>query len=468
MSAVRAVYAARSADGPMSRPATGGSRPASSCGIVPVSASALLSTLRHASSAISAAGTAAQSCGASDPASTQTAVDGARAIAARPITTTGLHEFPAARGAAAAKRSAKSDTDRTGAGHSEGDTGSVSQKASASGIAWSRAHAEHAEQLAALLAAVGEHDAPPAVDNGTSERQAVEPDTSSRLDGVLATLQRCRSSLAAQAPSSTSSLAAAPMTDETVLAEARLASPSASACCNSSTAADPPTRSDPNRSIEQHAYVEPHGSTAASRHATKVTMSTSELGADSAQHVADSVELGADSTDDASTILRECFPAHISALWEAGSPPSGSVELRQMAIDRIAEQLRTYGCPRDEVTDRARQEGAPTIASTPMAPSSASSSMVSSAAPSLATLVVEVEAEAQAQAQAQAAALMRRRVRASAGGGADGPVTTQEAEAEAGMAAGDKPEVLVLCLVAVCLALYLALYLTLCLTQKRC
>ena len=154
---MRAVRLARATSDPAStsRPATGGSRPASSHGLGFTPASALLTSLRSASSILTGrvaedSAAAAGTGGEGDPANAHAAVDVAH------------------------KLSQAAD-----------DVREPSEDAAAE--TQQHVHTEHAEQISALVAAVAPSPANSATD-----------DASVRLDGLLATLGSIRSSLDTQ------------------------------------------------------------------------------------------------------------------------------------------------------------------------------------------------------------------------------------------------------------------------------
>ena len=254
---------------------------------------ALLASLRVASAPLASWRAPAAAAYAGDPARGEHAIDGAAA-----------EHLPAASvpsSLAALKTHtpvvAEDGGDGSGDGGS-GDGGSGGDGNTAAGVvhqeggaaALSRAHAEHAEQLSALVAAVGGNSSKggtglagaPAADASSAELSA----SSARLDGVLATLQRCRSTLVTQAP----------LCDEEAL-QAELEALIAN------------RRDYPKR---------------------RPAFGSGSAVEEDAEEVEEGEEMAG------AELLAASFPAHISVLFG-----SESKELREMGLDRLASHVLT-------------------------------------------------------------------------------------------------------------------------------
>ena len=282
----------------LARPRTSRPGTATSGGVAPVAATALLDALRLASSVISL-----PQC--NDPAA-RPATDGAAGERTSPAASV-------ADGKRAQHAASALDADDTGAGNGDGDdTGLVPSDSFAAawsraqvehatpsdsfGAAWSQAQAEHATQIGALVDAVSQQ--PSAHRISSSSGGATEGGATSAvdgaLDGVLAALQRCRSSLDAQFHQMS-----APLRADDLLRIAALEHAAAAATGRGS--ADAEAEDDLEGAHEElpPSYLTP-------------------------------------TPDACEQQLQQCFPAHLGALWG-----SGSSELREMALDRLKALLQT-------------------------------------------------------------------------------------------------------------------------------
>ena len=173
-------------EAPGPRPST--SRPSSSHSTALVGAATLVSQLRLASSVLASCSDAAGTLCTSDPASTQTAVDG---TAAAPI---GSRKVAAAAPPHACSSKGASLEVVAAGGAAVG---------AAPTAATVDAHADHAAQLSMLVAAVAERVPSDGASNNVrssclavpseAEAEASPVGVTAQLDGVLAALQRCRS-----------------------------------------------------------------------------------------------------------------------------------------------------------------------------------------------------------------------------------------------------------------------------------
>ena len=283
----------------LARPRTSRPATASSGGVVPVAATALLDALRLASSVISL-----PQC--NDPAA-RPATDGAAGERTSPAASV-------ADGKRAQHAASTLCTDDTGAGNGDGDdTGLVPSDSFAAAwsrakvehatpsdsfaAAWSQAQAEHATQIGALVNAVSQQPSAHRISSSSSGGATEGGATSAvdgALDGVLAALQRCRSSLDAQFHQMS-----APLRADELLRIATLEHTAAAATGRGRAAAEAEDNLEGAHEELPPSYLTP-------------------------------------TPDACEQQLQQCFPAHLGALWG-----SGSSELREMALDRLTTLLQT-------------------------------------------------------------------------------------------------------------------------------